>query len=426
VGEKGLTSDYKLVWREEFNGTELNTQKLYPKIGNIYWSYDPKKVSVSNGNLILTAAKENGDVKYGGVLSKGKYSFMYGYIEIRAKVVKGNGFLSGLWMTGQYNWPPEIDIIEHLGKEPNAIHMNRHCNTNNDATCDGKSFLGRTWWKTKYLKYIGSDWSSGYHTYGMEWTPKYVKWIIDGVERFNITTGVPKEPMWITLSLCADNCAGGWSGPVDSTTILPNKMYVDYVRVYQKGQSYTGVIVISPNGGEILERGVTKKISWNSGNAGQYVKVELLKNGILNKVISPNTPNDGSHYWTIPLTQMPGTDYKIKITSSSNSVHTDTSNGNFVISPISVVYPNGGNSWIRGTTNTIKWGYTGNSGTYVKIELFKGGVFNRLISSSTPNDGSYSWTIPLTQTIGTDYKIKVTSTSNSVYNDWSNNYFRIY
>jgi Tol biopolymer transport system component len=93
---------------------------------------------------------------------------------------------------------------------------------------------------------------------------------------------------------------------------------------------------------------------------------------------------------------------------------------------ISVTSPNGGEVWQHGTYKTLKWSYSGSPGSYVKIELLKSGVLNRLISSSTPNDGSFSWLIPSTQTLGSDYKIRVTSTSNSVYKDTSNNYFRIY
>ncbi len=93
---------------------------------------------------------------------------------------------------------------------------------------------------------------------------------------------------------------------------------------------------------------------------------------------------------------------------------------------ITIVSPNGGENWAKGSTHAISWTKTGNSGQYVKVELYKTGVLNRIISSNTSNDGSYSWAIPSVQTIGSDYKVKVISISNSIYNDWSNNYFKIY
>lgn len=94
-------------------------------------------------------------------------------------------------------------------------------------------------------------------------------------------------------------------------------------------------------------------------------------------------------------------------------------------SAITTVSPNGGENWVRNTTKTITWSSSGNPGTSVKIELLRTGVLNRIISSSTPNDGSYNWLVPIIQTIGTDYKIRIASTSNSIYKDISDNNFRI-
>jgi len=92
---------------------------------------------------------------------------------------------------------------------------------------------------------------------------------------------------------------------------------------------------------------------------------------------------------------------------------------------ITVVSPNGGEYWVRGRTYPIKWAKTGNPGAYVKIELLKSGVVNRVITSSTLNNGIYNWTIPSTQTEGSDFKVRITSTSNSIYTDRSNYNFQI-
>ena len=144
-------------------------------------------------------------------------------------------------------------------------------------------------------------------------------------------------------------------------------------------------------------------------------------------MIIASTLNDGSHPWLIPATQTLGDDYKIKITSTINASVNDTSDNNFSIVPpkITVTSPNGGENWIRGTAHLITWNYTGNPGTYVKIELLKGGALNRTILASTPNDKSQSWTIPATQTPGTDYKVRITSTTNLAYNDTSDNNYAI-
>ena len=195
-----------------------------------------------------------------------------------------------------------------------------------------------------------------------------------------------------------------------------------------KYKSALGITVVSPNGGENWTRGTTKTINWTSmGSPGSYVKIELLKPGVANKVIILSTPNDGSHPWPISATQAPGTDYKIKITSTTNAAYTDTSDNTFTIPTpnITIITPNGGETWRRGTTQTIKWNSSGSPGAYVKIELLKAGVLNRVIIASTLNDGSNPWLIPPTQAPGTDYMVRITSTTNVAYNHTSDSSFTI-
>ena len=188
------------------------------------------------------------------------------------------------------------------------------------------------------------------------------------------------------------------------------------------------ITIITPNGGETWRRGTTQTIRWNSsGSPGAYVKIELLKPGVANKVIIASTLNDGTHPWLIPATQAPGTDYKVRITSTTNAAYNDTSDKTFTIPAPSftVVSPNGSENWVRGTTKTIRWNSTESPGTYVKIELLKPGVANKVIIASTLNDGSHPWLIPATQTPGNDYKVKITSTINISNNDTSDNTFTI-
>ncbi|MDD1676942.1 MAG: GPI anchored serine-threonine rich family protein [Methanomicrobiales archaeon] len=193
----------------------------------------------------------------------------------------------------------------------------------------------------------------------------------------------------------------------------------------------------SPNGGESWARGTTPHITWtSSGSVGSYVKIELLKAGVVNKVITSSTANDGSYSsWAIPTTQTTGSDYKIRITSTSNSAYADSSNAYFSITSgstttatglITVTDPNGGESYARGTTQRITWTSSGSVGSNVKIELLKAGVVNRIITSSTANDGSYSyWDISSSQTTGSDYKIRISSTTNGACTDSSGANFAI-
>jgi hypothetical protein len=101
----------------------------------------------------------------------------------------------------------------------------------------------------------------------------------------------------------------------------------------------------------------------------------------------------------------------------------------FTTANITVAYPNGGQTLYRDSTYKIRWTYTGNPGSYVKIELLKGGVLKRTITSKrtvgSSGSGYYNWTVPEGQTLGTDYTIRITSTTNTVFKDVSNANFTI-
>jgi hypothetical protein len=142
----------------------------------------------------------------------------------------------------------------------------------------------------------------------------------------------------------------------------------------------------------------------------------------------------GSYAWNIPANQTPDTKYQIKITSTANSAYTDTSNEFFTINgppppSIAVTTPNGGETWSKSTRQTIRWTYTGNAGPYVKIELLKGGTVNRTITAyaRTGNGGAgyYYWYIPYNQASGSDYQIRITSTSDYSVTDTGNDVFTI-
>lgn len=199
------------------------------------------------------------------------------------------------------------------------------------------------------------------------------------------------------------------------------------------------VSVVSPNGAETWSASSIQTIRWSYiGNPGSFVRIELLRGGAVNRTIAflVSTRN-GSYNWNIPSNQASGSDYSIRITSISNGSYTDASDHNFtVVGPppppppaITVVSPNGGNTWMAGSTQRIQWSCKGNVGFFVKVELLKAGVVNRTITSfawiGSGGNGSYNWRIPSNQALGSDYRIRVTSTSNSAYVDTSDNDFSI-
>ena len=154
-------------------------------------------------------------------------------------------------------------------------------------------------------------------------------------------------------------------------------------------------------------------------------------NRTIKSFVWKGTGGSGSFNWRVPANQALGADYRIRVTSTTYGGCTDTSDIVFTIAAptITVVSPNSGETWTAGSMQTIRWNYTGNPGSYVKIELLKGGIVNRVIASSawkgSGGSGSRSWKIALSQAPGTDYSIRVTSTSNNSYSDTSDSNFTI-
>jgi hypothetical protein len=191
-----------------------------------------------------------------------------------------------------------------------------------------------------------------------------------------------------------------------------------------------GLVVTSANGGESWQSGTTQIIRWDyAANPGTYVKIELLKGGVLNKTLTTFARTSSRFYnWKIPATQTPGVDYSIRITSKTSPAFTDTSDSTFtVLGPsVTLTSPNGGENWAPATTQTIRWAYAGSPGTSLKIELLKGGVLNRVITTfASTSRGYYSWKVPATQAAGTDYSIRITSKTNPSCTDVGNADFTI-
>ncbi|HXX33836.1 MAG TPA: Ser-Thr-rich GPI-anchored membrane family protein [Thermodesulfobacteriota bacterium] len=276
-----------------------------------------------------------------------------------------------------------------------------------------------------------------YLAYGLKWSWNILALDQDNVywiNQINIGT-VPKKGGKATII-----------GDLQNLSDLPSGIAVDNNNLYW-AETGTGtikkmnlkipatILVVFPNGGETFTAGSTQTLYWNyDGDLGSYVKVELLKGGVVNQTVNGFTPvgigGTGVYKWTIPPDQNSGTDYRIRVTSTSNDTYTDTSDSDFTIAaPITVVSPNGGESLTGGSIQTIRWSYEGNPGAFVKIELLKNGVVNRTIAAFVPNGrggtGSHNWTIPINQAPGTDYRIRVTSTSNSAYTDTSDGDFSI-
>ena len=179
------------------------------------------------------------------------------------------------------------------------------------------------------------------------------------------------------------------------------------------------ITVTAPNGGETWHIGEAYDITWAPSGIGGSVSIEYSTDaGSTWSTVTPDTIDSGTYPWTIPDT--PTTQGRVKVTHLTCADNHDESDGDFTIIQygITVVSPNGGEGWIRGNPYDITWMSSGISGD-VNIELYKGGVFNSTIVSSTANSGLYTWDIPAGQLPGIDYQVKITSISDPAVFDLS-------
>ncbi len=242
--------EYKLVWSDEFDGTELdintwNIEKGGGGWGNNelqYYTDRPENLRVENGNLVIEARKEtyqNREYTSARMQSRGKKEFLYGKVEARIKFPGGGGTWPAFWMMGNKGgWPAcgEIDIQEHVGnitrRASSAVH-----------TTDKNGSKGNNWSKTHTFDY---DLAADFHIYGCEWAQEekngkdVIRFYVDDVVYGEIwgssldgNSAWPfTKPHYIIF-----NCAigGNMGGRVDDNIFnQERKMLVDWVRVYQR------------------------------------------------------------------------------------------------------------------------------------------------------------------------------------------------
>jgi hypothetical protein len=207
----------------------------------------------------------------------------------------------------------------------------------------------------------------------------------------------------------------GWTTPSNQTAYITNGQTTSFSGTYVQQL----ISVTYPAGGETFAEGGKYMITWiYAGNPDSNVKIELLNGGSVVSTITSSTSigkgGAGSYSWTVPSFQTRGENYKVRVTSTSNSSYTATSNDFTITGPsIGITSPNGG-SYIAGAKCAIAWTYAGNPGSSVSIALLQAGSKISTIASSTSagsnGKGSYTWTIPAAQASGTNYQVQVSST----------------
>jgi hypothetical protein len=166
---------------------------------------------------------------------------------------------------------------------------------------------------------------------------------------------------------------------------------------YTPVASAPSIKVISPNGNETLRVGTSYPISWSTVGAVGDVKIEnSIDNGGTWSTITGSTFNDGKYSWTVPNTT--SENCLVRISDVAGPVQGQSDNSFRIVGQpgIIVTSPNGGESWEGSSTHPITWSYTGNIAN-VKLEYsIDGGNTWSIITNSTPNTGSFNWTVPNT------------------------------
>jgi beta-glucanase (GH16 family) len=238
--------EYELVWADEFNAAQLDTDAWTHDIGTGDWGWGngewqyytarPENIRLQDGRLIIEARKEN----YGGcsytsarIKTQGKKSFQYGRIEALIKMpTGGNGIWPAFWMLGNnitsVGWPAcgEIDIVEMM-EDPYTASGALHY---------GSSDQHR--YQSGYDTTAGNL-SSDYHVFAIEWEPTEIRWYRDDVNYFTATqwwssTGEYPAPFNQQFYVLLNFAVGAHWAVEDPDVTFPQQLMVDYVRVYRK------------------------------------------------------------------------------------------------------------------------------------------------------------------------------------------------
>ncbi len=239
---------WQLTWQDEFDGPAGQLPDLArwgfdvgTDWGNGQLEYDtarPENVSLDGaGNLVITARAEryqNRDYTSGRINTRGKFEHTTGRFEARMRMPGGRGLWPAFWLLGSnfatVGWPAcgEIDIMEFRGQEPHVLHGSLH----------GPGYSGGAA-ITHVLTVPGAPLDSSFHVYAVEWSSSRITWLIDDqsyatVDPRNLPPGggwVFNHPFFVILDLAV---GGGFVGPPDTTTVFPQRLVVDYVRVYRR------------------------------------------------------------------------------------------------------------------------------------------------------------------------------------------------
>jgi hypothetical protein len=237
---------YNLVWNDEFEGNNVDPGNWVFETGtgcphlcgwgnNELQYYRRENAWVEGGVLTIEARQENyqGSIYTSARMkTQGKRSFRYGRVDIRALLPRGQGIWPALWMLGndiaEVGWPKcgEIDIMEMIGGRgrENQVHGTVHWDINGHVNAGGS-----------YVKQSGT-FADEYHVFTIIWDETTIKWFVNDRQFYviDITPGHMTEFHQEHFFIFNVAVGGNWPGRPDETTVFPQQMKVDYIRVFQR------------------------------------------------------------------------------------------------------------------------------------------------------------------------------------------------
>jgi len=244
---EATAENWRLIWSDEFtqpDGAAPDPSKWAFDVGGDGWGNDEleyytsrtNNARIEQGKLVIEACREELGARHytsARLLTKGKWSWKYVRVEARIKIPRGPGMWPALWMMGTnmdaVGWPTggEIDIMENIGREPGMVH----------GTVHGPGYSGGNGIGGSFILPGGKAFADQFHLFAMEWETNRIKWFVDDKLFFSVTPkSLPNGAQWVFTApqfLLLNLAVGGsWPGKPDATTAFPQRMLVDYVRVY--------------------------------------------------------------------------------------------------------------------------------------------------------------------------------------------------
>ncbi len=238
------------LWFDEFDGPTLDYSKWEIEVnafggGNQelqLFTDRAKNIRVESGKLLIEAHRDNAAIagtvrefSSARIRSKRRGDWKYGRFDIRAKLPKGQGIWPAIWMLpsdekyGGWAASGEIDIMEFKGQEPNKIHATLH--------------FGDPWpknrFKTGTFELKKGDFTDDFHTFSIDWRKDKVVWFVDNEPIQTLTEwdslgGKFPAPFDQTFHLLINLAVGGgFVGNPNASTVFPQKLEVDFVRVFR-------------------------------------------------------------------------------------------------------------------------------------------------------------------------------------------------